>query len=106
MWLTHVQPEWCQIVLALVAQVESAVICRNARYEKVRYSVLNHLTVEQQPKICVSDNVLHELAPWTRMQYDVNVEGMESDVEFVCELRATSGEVWFDVDSLRVSRKK
>ena len=35
-------------------------------------------------------------APWTRMQYDINVEGMDSDVEFVCELRATSGEVWFD----------
>jgi spore coat protein H len=45
-------------------------------------------------------------APWTHMQQDINIEGMESDVELVCELRATHGEVWFDQDSLRLRKRK
>jgi spore coat protein H len=44
--------------------------------------------------------------PWTHMQYEIKIEGMESDVEVICELRATHGEVWFDQDSLRLREKR
>ncbi len=50
-------------------------------------------------------NKLEGDAPWTRVGYDINIEGAESDVDLVCELRALKGEVWFDAESLRVRRK-
>ena len=40
-------------------------------------------------------------APWTRVQYSLTNQ-VEDAVEFVCELRATRGQVWFDEDSLRL----
>jgi len=45
-------------------------------------------------------------APWSHVQYDLNIEGFERDVELVCELRAEKGEVWFDADSLHVQKLK
>ncbi len=44
-------------------------------------------------------------APWTRVQYSLT-NRVEDSVEFVCELRATRGEVWFDEDSLRLVRRR
>jgi hypothetical protein len=45
-------------------------------------------------------------APWTKLQYDINVEGAPREVVLVCELRANKGEVLFDADSLLLARKK
>ncbi len=45
-------------------------------------------------------------ADWTRLGYDLTIEGAEREVVLVCELRATRGEAWFDTDSLRLVRKK
>jgi spore coat protein H len=43
-------------------------------------------------------------APWTHVEYPIEVEGIEGEVELVCELRALKGEAWFDTDSLRLRR--
>lgn len=43
--------------------------------------------------------------PWTLVQYSLT-NTVEDSVEFVCELRATRGEAWFDEDSLRLVRRK
>ena len=42
--------------------------------------------------------------PWTNYQYEFVVEEEASDTEFICELRAFQGEVWFDAGSLRIIR--
>jgi spore coat protein H len=42
--------------------------------------------------------------PWTPVRYEFAVEGMERDVELVCELRAITGQVWFDQEALRLKR--
>ena len=42
---------------------------------------------------------------WTPLVYEINVEGAAREVELVCELRANKGEVWFDLDSLRIARR-
>jgi hypothetical protein len=41
---------------------------------------------------------------WRPLTHAFEVQDAGMDVEFVCELNATQGEVWFDVDSLRVRR--
>jgi spore coat protein H len=43
---------------------------------------------------------------WTPLEYDFEVPGGETEVELVCELRATQGQVWFDANSLRLARVK
>ncbi|HTD85439.1 MAG TPA: CotH kinase family protein [Candidatus Binatia bacterium] len=43
---------------------------------------------------------------WTALEYDFEVPGAEMEVELVCELRATKGQVWFDASSLRLARAK
>jgi hypothetical protein len=43
-------------------------------------------------------------ANWTTFTYDFPVTGL-TDIELLCELRASHGRVWFDVDSLRLIRK-
>lgn len=50
-------------------------------------------------------NKLEGDTPWTHVQHSLT-NAMDNDVEIVCELRATQGEVWFDEDSLRLVRKK
>ena len=52
------------------------------------------------------DNKLEGDTDWKRIEYPIQVEGLESDVELVCELRALRGDVWIDADSLRVRRLK
>ena len=42
--------------------------------------------------------------PWTKLVYEFQVTREAAEVELVCELRATRGEVWFDADSLRLRR--
>jgi hypothetical protein len=41
---------------------------------------------------------------WRRVVYPVRVTEGGADVEFVCELRASRGEVWFDTSSLMAVR--
>lgn len=41
-------------------------------------------------------------AGWTSLSCDFEVPSPEATVTLVCELRATRGNAWFDVDSLRV----
>jgi spore coat protein CotH len=50
------------------------------------------------------NNKLEGNAPWTHVEYPIQIEGLENEVELVCELRALKGEVWFDADSLRLRR--
>jgi spore coat protein H len=51
-----------------------------------------------------SNNAVGDI-PWKKIGYDFTVSGQEEKL-LVCELRATKGEVWFDVDSLKLVRKK
>jgi spore coat protein H len=41
---------------------------------------------------------------WTRLQYDFEVQGTQSEVTLICESRANRGEVWFDASSLRLEK--
>lgn len=43
-------------------------------------------------------------AGWQPLSHPFEVEDAGADVEFVCELYATEGEVWFDLASLQVRR--
>jgi spore coat protein H len=43
-------------------------------------------------------------ADWTSFTYDFSVIG-QTDIELLCELRASRGRVWFDADSLKLIRK-
>jgi len=38
------------------------------------------------------------------MSHEFEVSDSGLDVEFVCDFYATSGEVWFDLDSFRLKR--
>ena len=52
-------------------------------------------------------NLLTRLAgttDWTESNYDFDVEDETIEIEFVCELRTTQGEAWFDETSLRLVR--
>jgi hypothetical protein len=50
-------------------------------------------------------NKLEGNAPWMHVQYSLTNK-VEDSIEFVCELRATRGEVWFDADSLRLVKRQ
>jgi hypothetical protein len=43
-------------------------------------------------------------SPWQPLSHDFLVTRDSMDVELVCELTANQGDVWFDLDSLRVRR--
>lgn len=45
-------------------------------------------------------------APWTKLQYEFEVPPPGDEVDLVCELRASKGEVWFDAGSLQLVRIK
>ena len=45
-------------------------------------------------------------APWQPLAYEFEAIAPNDEVELVCELRATKGDVWFDADSLRLVRLK
>jgi spore coat protein CotH len=51
-------------------------------------------------------NKLSSDSDWTSLEYAFEVPGSETEVELVCELRATKGQVWFDASSLRLARVK
>jgi len=42
--------------------------------------------------------------PWTRAQVLFNTSAREQEVELICELRASGGEAWFELESLRLIR--
>ena len=43
---------------------------------------------------------------WTTMPFDFEVQEDQTEVELVCELRATQGQAWFDLGSLRLMRRE
>jgi spore coat protein H len=42
---------------------------------------------------------------WTPIHFDFQVQENQAEVELVCELRASQGEIWYDVASLKLMRK-
>jgi hypothetical protein len=42
---------------------------------------------------------------WQKVQHDFSVASSQDEVVLVCELRASKGEAWFDVESLKLVRK-
>jgi hypothetical protein len=48
--------------------------------------------------------MLTEATDWTPFTYDFSVIGL-TDIELLCELRASRGRAWFDADSLKLVRK-
>jgi spore coat protein H len=44
--------------------------------------------------------------PWTDLDFEFQITDSMTTVNLVCELRAKSGEAWFEVDSLRVVQVK
>jgi hypothetical protein len=42
---------------------------------------------------------------WEKLEWNVPVKE-EREVELICELRATAGEVWFDLNSLKLVKVK
>jgi len=45
-------------------------------------------------------------SPWTSLQHDFEVPAGGDEKELVCELRASRGEAWFALDSLRLVRAR
>jgi spore coat protein CotH len=45
-------------------------------------------------------------SPWTKLECEFVVRAAAEEVEFICELSAKAGEVWFDVNSIRIARAK
>jgi spore coat protein H len=55
----------------------------------------------------VRTNSLSGDSEWTKLAYDIPVPvGSDSEVDLLCELRASKGEVWFDLDSIKLTRSK
>jgi hypothetical protein len=55
----------------------------------------------------VSSPTPHHLtgdSAWTPLKVDFDISGTTREREFVCELRASAGDAWFDLGSLRVVR--
>ena len=51
-------------------------------------------------------NKLSGDAPWQKLEYEFEVAPPNDEVDLICELRATQGEAWFDLDSLQLVRLK
>jgi hypothetical protein len=47
-------------------------------------------------------NQLDGDSSWVPLTYEFPVQNEEDEVQLLCELRARKGEVWFDLDSLRL----
>ena len=45
-------------------------------------------------------------SPWKTLAIDFEVHSDEEEVEFVCQLRASAGEAWFDQSSLRLFQRR
>lgn len=50
------------------------------------------------------ENKLINNSPWQKLEYKFSIDSPQ-DVELICELRAQTGEVWFDVASMKVYKK-
>lgn len=48
--------------------------------------------------------LLQKTQPWTRAEVSFNTGPREQEVELICELRASGGEAWFELESLRLVR--
>jgi hypothetical protein len=48
--------------------------------------------------------MISDASDWTSFLYDFSLSGL-SDVELLCELRASQGRAWFDADSLKLVRQ-
>lgn len=42
---------------------------------------------------------------WSTLVFDFGVDEDETEIEIVCELRAARGDVWFDLDSMKLKRR-
>ena len=47
-------------------------------------------------------NQLSGDSPWQKLAYEFAVPAGADEVDLICELRASAGEVWFDADSLQL----
>ena len=47
---------------------------------------------------------LSDDSSWQQLHTDFQVDKELTEIEFICELRASAGEAWFDSASLRVVR--
>ena len=47
-------------------------------------------------------NKLEGDSSWQPLAYEFQVAHEEDEIQLLCELRANKGEVWFDLDSLRL----
>ena len=50
-------------------------------------------------------NTLSGNSKWQPLEFKFTIEEETREVELVAELRTTRGQAWFDVESLRLSRK-
>lgn len=49
-------------------------------------------------------NKLSGDSSWQKLQHEFDVAGALQEIVLVCELRASKGQVWFDLDSLRLAK--
>jgi len=60
------------------------------------------LRISQQSR----SNKLNGDSSWQKIGYDFSVPAGQDEIVLVCELRASKGEVWFDLESLRLIQKR
>ena len=82
--------------LAKVAGVESLSNTNKGAGAGIRHS---------KPRLPRS-NKLEGDSSWQPLTYDFQVPFEEDEIQLLCELRAAKGEVWFDLDSLRLVKLK
>jgi hypothetical protein len=61
-------------------------------------------TLRTTTSVIVSSRRLQESTDWEELRCRFSIRSAEEPVELVCELRGASGEVWFDLESLRLER--
>jgi hypothetical protein len=44
-------------------------------------------------------------SPWIPFNVDFDLTAPETELELICELRASAGDVWFDLESLKLSKR-
>jgi hypothetical protein len=52
------------------------------------------------------ENKLDRDSTWEKLDYEFDVKVEEQEIQLLCELRATAGEVWFDANSFRLVKVK
>lgn len=52
------------------------------------------------------ENKLEGNSSWEKLDYEFDVKAEEQEIQLLCELRATEGEVWFDEKSFRLVKVK